>query len=130
MRLELQAEKGDTQVIYDGHTVTIYDAASNTLYRYTPSPPRAPAEHQRQDRWPAHDAERREDRRSDRQAAASTRTSPKRRRPTSAGQPAYTVRVSPKEGGSLLGGAELSFDAANGAPAARRDLLLDQLLRR
>ena len=35
VRLELQAEKGDTQVLYDGHTVSIYDASSNTLYRYT-----------------------------------------------------------------------------------------------
>ena len=33
-----------------------------------------------------------------------------------AGQPAYTARVSPKEGGSLLGGAEVSWDAAHGAP--------------
>jgi hypothetical protein len=33
-----------------------------------------------------------------------------------AGQPAYTVRVSPREGGSLIGGAELSFDAAHGTP--------------
>ncbi len=32
------------------------------------------------------------------------------------GQAAYTVRVSPKETGSLIGGAELSFDAANGLP--------------
>ncbi len=36
IRLELQAEKGDTQVISDGNSVSIYDAASNTLYRYTP----------------------------------------------------------------------------------------------
>ena len=35
MRLELQSEKGDTQIYYDGHTVSIYDASSNTLYRYT-----------------------------------------------------------------------------------------------
>ncbi len=33
-----------------------------------------------------------------------------------AGQPAYTVRVSPSEGGSLLAGAELSFDAVSGVP--------------
>ena len=33
-----------------------------------------------------------------------------------AGQPAYTARVSPKEAGSLIGGAELSFDANNGIP--------------
>ncbi len=33
-----------------------------------------------------------------------------------AGRAAYTVRVSPKQGGSLIGGAELSFDAQNGLP--------------
>ncbi len=33
-----------------------------------------------------------------------------------AGQAAYTVRVSPKEQGSLIGGGELSWDAANGVP--------------
>ena len=33
-----------------------------------------------------------------------------------AGQAAYTVRVSPKESGSLIGGAELSWDAVNGVP--------------
>ncbi len=33
-----------------------------------------------------------------------------------AGRPAYTVRVSPKEAGSLLGGAELSWDAVSGVP--------------
>ena len=34
-RLELQSEQGDTQIYYDGHTVSVYDASSNTLYRYT-----------------------------------------------------------------------------------------------
>jgi hypothetical protein len=33
-----------------------------------------------------------------------------------AGQASYTVRVSPNEAGSLLGGAELSFDAVHGVP--------------
>ena len=37
MRLELQSEKGDTQIYYDGHTLSMYDASTNTLYRYTPS---------------------------------------------------------------------------------------------
>jgi outer membrane lipoprotein-sorting protein len=36
IRVELQAEEGDTQILYDGHTLTLYDAASNSLYRYTP----------------------------------------------------------------------------------------------
>lgn len=34
VRLELQAEKGDTQVLYDGHTVSLYDGSTDTLYRY------------------------------------------------------------------------------------------------
>jgi hypothetical protein len=33
-----------------------------------------------------------------------------------AGRPAYTVRVSPRHDGGLLGGAELAWDAANGVP--------------
>jgi hypothetical protein len=33
-----------------------------------------------------------------------------------AGRPAYTVRVSPKEAGSLFGGVELSWDAEHGVP--------------
>ncbi len=33
-----------------------------------------------------------------------------------AGQPAYTVRVSPKHDGGLLGSAELAGDAARGVP--------------
>jgi outer membrane lipoprotein-sorting protein len=112
-RLELQAEKGDTQVIYDGNTLTVYDAASNTLYRYkppasnTPSTPSTPQSHEAPsvakieegiDHISKH--------------AVLSGASPD----NVAGAPAYTVRVSPKQSGSLLGGAELSFDAANGAP--------------
>jgi outer membrane lipoprotein-sorting protein len=117
VRLELQAEKGDTQVMYDGHTVTVYDAASNTLYRYTP---------------PAHEGAK------DQGGGGSDSGKPQKvpsvakieeaiaklkhatlsgATPTDiAGQPAYTARISPSEGGSLLGGAELSWDANNGVP--------------
>jgi outer membrane lipoprotein-sorting protein len=117
VRLELQAEKGDTQVMYDGHTVTVYDAASNTLYRYTP---------------PAHEGAK------DQGGKGSDSGKPQEvpsvakieeaiaklkhatlsgATPTDiAGQPAYTARISPREGGSLLGGAELSWDANNGVP--------------
>ena len=35
-RLELDNEKGDTNVVWDGTTVTVYDAAENKVYRYTP----------------------------------------------------------------------------------------------
>ena len=119
-RLELQAEGGDTQVLFDGHTLQVYDAATNTLYRYTP---------------PAHGSRGRRVRRPKAPRPTTITKFPawprsKKRSPTSgehanvsgatpgdvAGQPAYTVRVSPKEGGSLLGGLELSWDADNGVP--------------
>jgi outer membrane lipoprotein-sorting protein len=114
VRLELQDEKGDTQVLLDGSMLEIYDAAENSLYRV---------------HLPAHDgsdegsgaAEQHQPptvgkieealARLDRNAIVSGAT------PTDVGgQPAYTVRVSPREPGSLIGGAELSFDAAHGLP--------------
>jgi outer membrane lipoprotein-sorting protein len=112
-RLELQAEKGDTQVIYDGHTISVYDAASNTLYRYTPKASEtSTGSSSTSDKGEAPSVAKIEEAIShiDRHASVSST-------PTDvAGQAAYTVHVSPKETGSLLGGAELSFDAANGAP--------------
>ncbi len=112
-RLELQAEKGDTQVIYDGHTVTIYDAASNTVYRYTPPAAGTSTTTPKPDSHQAPSLAKIEEAIShiEKHATLSGATPE-----DVAGQAAYTVRVSPNEGGSLLGGAELSFDAANGAP--------------
>jgi len=115
LRLELQSEQGDTQIIYDGHTLEMYDAASNTLYRYTPEHHGAdsgsgadqhdggqPPTLQQVEEGIAHVREH---------AVLSGAT------PTDVGgQPAYTVRVSPQETGSLIGGAELSFDANHGLP--------------
>jgi outer membrane lipoprotein-sorting protein len=116
VRLELQAEKGDTQVLYDGHALTVYDASSNTLYRFTPpsgkdgsttkySPDQAD-EHEVPSVAKIEEAIAKLDH-VDVSGATPTDV---------AGRPAYTARVSPKEGGSLLGGAEVSWDADNGLP--------------
>jgi outer membrane lipoprotein-sorting protein len=121
-RLELQSEQGDTQIYYDGHTVSMYDAASNTLYRYT---------------IPAHagDSESAGSGSSSGSSAARSADEPPSvakieevishlrhvdvsgATPTDiAGQAAYTVRVTPKASGSLIAGAELSWDAVHGVP--------------
>jgi outer membrane lipoprotein-sorting protein len=118
LRLELQAEQGDTEIFCEGSTISLYDAATNTLYRYTPpahgdaesttGPSSQAAEHHE-----APSVGKIEEAIShlSRHVEVSGAT------PTDvAGQPAYTVRVSPKEAGSLLGGAELSFDAVHGVP--------------
>ncbi len=113
LRLELQQESGDTEILWDGHALTLYDAASNTLYRYTPPAhaDTAPAEEEHGREVPSvgkiEEAISRLGKHADLSGATPTDV---------AGQPAYTVRISPQEGGSLLGGAELSFDANNGMP--------------
>ena len=123
VRLELQSEKGDTQIYYDGHTVSMYDASSNTLYRYT---------------VPSHEGDAGDGSGSGDGGGSSTTSAHEPptvakieeaisrlgqhanvsgATPTDiAGEAAYTVRVSPKETGSLLGAGELSWDAANGVP--------------
>ncbi|HSZ12692.1 MAG TPA: DUF2092 domain-containing protein [Solirubrobacteraceae bacterium] len=115
VRLELQSDQGDTQLVYDGHTVTLFDAATNTVYRYTPPAHEEPAA---QDETPARAHETPSVTKIEEAIAhANQHADVSGATPTDvAGQPAYTVRVSPKEGGSLLGGAELSWDAENGAP--------------
>ena len=120
VRLELQSEKGDMQIIYDGHTVSIYDAANNTVYRYTPSngeggttyaplskPDGASSGHEAPSVAKIEEAISHVKQHVNLSEATPTDV---------AGQPAYTVRVSPKESGSLIGGAELSFDAVHGTP--------------
>jgi outer membrane lipoprotein-sorting protein len=131
VRLELQSEKGDTQIYYDGHTVSMYDASSNTLYRYTPpkesegsagasgsgagasgasggAPGSQSGEHHE---VPSVTKIEEAISHLSKHAGVSGAT------PTDiAGQAAYTVRISPNESGSLLAGAELSWDAVHGVP--------------
>ncbi len=115
VRLELQSQQGDTQLVYDGHTVTLYDAATNTVYRYTPPAHEGSSAH---DEGSGHEHEVPSVAKIEEAIShASQHADVSGATPTDvAGQPAYTVRVSPKEGGSLLGGAELSWDANNGVP--------------
>ena len=114
VRLELQAEKGDTEIYWDGHTLSVFDASTNTVYRYVapsetasgqPEPPGA--QHEVPSLAKIEEAITNIKQHWDLSGAQASDV---------AGQPAYTVRVSPKESGSLIGGAELSWDANNGVP--------------
>lgn len=137
VRIELQSEEGDTQIYYDGTTVSMYDAASNTLYRYTPPAHASGSAEGGSDRSsPGGSGEGAPEGGSGSNSAPdinhevpsvarieeaisklSRHANVSGATPTDiAGRPAYTVRVSPKESGSLLGGAELSWDAVHGVP--------------
>jgi outer membrane lipoprotein-sorting protein len=113
MRLELQAERGDTQILYDGKTLRAYDASTNTLYRYAipqhtgSSSGDGADEHETPSVAKIEEAIEHLSEHARVSGAAPDDV---------AGQPAYTVRVSPKEGGSLLRGTELSWDAVRGVP--------------
>ena len=112
-----QAEKGDTRSSTTARTLSVYDAAENTLYRYTP---RRQANRGTSDRRrPRTAGQAPIGRPKIEEAIAKLRKHANVSGATPAnvaGQPAYTVRVSPKESGSLIGGAELSFDAEHGVP--------------
>jgi outer membrane lipoprotein-sorting protein len=120
VRLELQSEKGDTQIYYDGHTVQMYDASSNTLYRYTPpagGERDAGGDELKAGATPGHDHEVPTVAKIEEAISQRKHVNVSGATPTDiAGHAAYTVRVSPNEGGSLIGGAELSWDAVHGVP--------------
>jgi outer membrane lipoprotein-sorting protein len=109
-RVELQAQAGDAQVVSDGKVLTAYNASSNTAYRIALPEPRDG------DRADGHapptlaqvqDAIADVSKHWDLSGAIPTST---------AGEPTYTVRISPKAHGGLFGAAELAWDASNGVP--------------
>ncbi len=111
-RLELQSDAGDVQIVWDNQLVTVYDASSNTVYKLT---------------LPADTSTSTPDTGSSVPPALSEITTfltdlsqqatVSGAQPDNVGtQPAYTVTISPKHDGGLLGQAQLAFDAANGIP--------------
>jgi outer membrane lipoprotein-sorting protein len=109
LRLELQSDSGDTQIVSDGTTLTVYDASSNTAYELALPAPTSPPP-TAQNPPPASEIDA-----ALAQLAAVADVSGAV--PGSiAGQPAYTVTLSPKDNGGLVGSVELGFDAATGVP--------------
>jgi outer membrane lipoprotein-sorting protein len=110
-RLELQSDAGDAQIVWGPNELTVYDASSNTVYRAT-LPEKAtsgaantseqPPSLDQISTWLTNLGEH----------AALSGAQPD----NVARQPAYTVTISPKHDGGLLGSAELAWDAAQGVP--------------
>jgi hypothetical protein len=107
-RLELQSDGGDSQIVSDGKTVSLYDAQSNTVYRGAASTKLDPAG-KREAPTLAQIGTWLSDAGRDALFSAA--------QPDSiAGQPAYTVDVSPRHDGGLLGSVSVSWDASRGVP--------------
>jgi outer membrane lipoprotein-sorting protein len=114
LRLELQGNNGDAQLVLNGRSFWVYDPSSNTVFRgqlpaqTAASAPAKPATGQ--DRIPSI---------ADIQSEITTLS---KHLDLSgaipgdvAGQPAYSVRVSAPHSG-LLGGAKIAWDALRGVP--------------
>ncbi len=127
-RLELQSQQGDTQIYGNGNgngngngTVSMYDASSNTLYRYK-VPAHEGSWHQTAnsgapDSGPADQGPPSVAKIEEAISKLGEHAEVSGAEPTNiAGQAAYTVGVSPKEKGSLIGRTEFSWDAVHGAP--------------
>jgi outer membrane lipoprotein-sorting protein len=111
-RLELQSGAGDVQIVWNSTDVSVYDASSNTVYKVA---------------LPASSASAGGTASSDTPPALSEITTFLAKLSQHAtvsdaqpdnvgGQEAYTVSVSPKHDGGLLGSAQLSWDAVHGVP--------------
>ncbi|HEV2787095.1 MAG TPA: hypothetical protein VGV67_11935, partial [Solirubrobacteraceae bacterium] len=109
-RVELQSDAGDVQIVAVGERLTVYDASAQTLYRA-----RLPRAHHRPgDHEDGALTRAKVQRALDRLARAWSLSGAEPG--STAGRPAYTVKVSPRERGGLLGAAALAWDAVRGAP--------------
>jgi outer membrane lipoprotein-sorting protein len=110
LRLELQSENGDAQIVGNDKGFFVYDGTSNTVYKG-----KAPKGHRERERHHGVPSVARIQRGLNRARNHKLDISG----PTPgniAGQPAYTVRVGPGKPGGLLGAVELAWDAAHGLP--------------
>ena len=117
LRLELQADVskssgGDFQVLVDKRSFTVYDPGTETAYEGTlPQGEKAGEDEAGKDEAPSLAKIQEEIEEAMKHADLSGAI------PSDvAGRAAYALHVSPKENGGLVGGAELAWDAANGAP--------------
>jgi hypothetical protein len=114
LRLELQSDsaRGDSEIVVNGRRFLVYSGDSGTAYRgKLPRESGQAAGHHRSQGPPSVARIRRG------LAELAKRLNVGAARPTDvAGRPAYSVRVSPKTGGGLLGGAQLAWDAVHGTP--------------
>jgi outer membrane lipoprotein-sorting protein len=112
LRLELQSDQGDAQVVADGKRFWIYDARSNAVYRGSiPTELTTEKGNGESKGAPSLEQVREAISRLMRNAALSDAVPG-----DIAGQPTYSVRISPKRDGGLLGAGEVAWDAIQRVP--------------
>jgi outer membrane lipoprotein-sorting protein len=112
LRIEVQGDNGDAQVVLNGSSFWAYDPAANTVFEGT-----LPASH------PGGSSQRTEGampsiaRIQSVLSRLAQHLNISRAIPgDTAGEPTYSVRVSPKHNNSLVGAVQLGWDAVRGVP--------------
>ncbi|GAC1486816.1 MAG: hypothetical protein NVS1B9_05980 [Solirubrobacteraceae bacterium] len=111
LRLELQSQRGDTQILVTPTRYFIYDASSKTAYEGTLPAKQADAKPEAARALPSVAKIQDELTRLMQRVGISSPVAT-----NIGGAPAYSVRFSPKHSGGLLGSAQLAFDAVSGVP--------------
>lgn len=114
VRIELQSEAGggDVQIVARGDQLWLYHAAANTVYRTTIEPEEKSAKKDGEEEWPPSVAAVSRMLKQLGSEAVVSGAIPS----NVAGKPAYSTRIEPKDQGGLIGGADVTWDASNGAP--------------
>jgi hypothetical protein len=111
LRLELQGQNGDAQVLVKNGAFSIYDPMSNTVYKGT-----LPADSSKKDKSATEPipsvAQIQSQLNQLMQNVDIAGPLPR----NVAGQPAYKIVVTPKHSGGLLGSVQLAWDATHGVP--------------
>lgn len=112
LRIELQTTGGglDSQIVVNDTSITVFDGSQNTVYKIALPATSTTATHQAGTIPTVQQIQSRLD-----QLAAHLNVSGAI--PGTAGSvPSYSVQISPKHDGGLLGDVQLDWDAANGVP--------------
>jgi outer membrane lipoprotein-sorting protein len=113
LRLELQSTNGDAQVVVDQRSFWVSDPSTNTVYEGTLPTEKSGAQSRAADHPSIPSAAHIQadlnklTKHVDLSGATPSDV---------AGQAAYTVRISPKHDGGLLGSAQIAWDAVRGVP--------------
>jgi outer membrane lipoprotein-sorting protein len=111
LRIELQSDSGDGQIVVGDRSFWIYDPTSNTAYEGSLPAGHRDATHHKADAIPSVARIQSELNKLMQRVNVSGAIPG-----DIAGQPAYTVQISPKHSAGLLGDAQLAWDAARGVP--------------
>ena len=115
LRLELQGDNGDAQVVVNNRSFWVYDPSSNTVYEGT-LPAQTGAQHKPAGGGAGNALPTVAQIQSELNQLMQHLDVSGARPSDVAGRAAYTVRVSPKHSGGLLGDVQLAWDALRGVP--------------